>query len=72
MAIKYVVAAVAIGIGATMLMDLWNLFLKRAFGFGVASSKARSPTQARLKSLATHTVFGLALYVCALAASYAR
>ena len=27
-----VLGAVAIGIGATLLMDLWNLFLKRAFG----------------------------------------
>ena len=27
-----VVGAVAIGIGATLLMDLWNLFLRRAFG----------------------------------------
>lgn len=24
--------AIAIGLGATLLMDLWNLFLKRAFG----------------------------------------
>ena len=27
-----VLGAVAIGIGATLLMDLWNLFLQRAFG----------------------------------------
>lgn len=27
-----VLGAAAIGIGATLLMDLWNLFLKRAFG----------------------------------------
>jgi hypothetical protein len=25
-------SAVAIGVGATLLMDIWNLFLKRAFG----------------------------------------
>ncbi|MBZ0113218.1 MAG: DUF2938 domain-containing protein, partial [Thermoanaerobaculia bacterium] len=24
--------AVAMGLGATLVMDLWNLFLKRAFG----------------------------------------
>jgi Protein of unknown function (DUF2938) len=150
-------AAVAIGIGATLVMDLWNLFLKRAFnipslnycllgrwighipsgtlrhasiaaaptkahectlgwiahysigtvlaigfilssrgdwlarptllpalvfgiatvlfpffvlqpslGLGVASSKTRNPARARLKSLATHTVFGIGLYLSAL------
>ena len=160
--IEYVFAAIAIGVGATLLMDLWNLFLKRAFGIpslnycllgrwvrhmangtfrhanigaaapkrfecasgwiahytigtslallfialvsadwlvrptfgpallygvatvvfplfvmqpslglGVASSKAAKPTQARVKSLATHTVFGIGLYLCGLAASYA-
>jgi hypothetical protein len=154
---RYIPVAIAIGIGATLLMDIWNQFLKRAFGIpslnycllgrwvshipggtirhtsiasaqpkpfecalgwiahysigvalalvfvvflsgdwiiqptlapallygiatvvfpffvlqpslglGIASSKAPSPTQARLKSLATHTVFGLGLYLCAL------
>ena len=43
--------------------------LQPSLGFGVASSKAPSPARARLKSLATHTVFGLGLYVCALAIS---
>jgi hypothetical protein len=157
-----VLGAIAIGIGATLLMDLWNLFLKRAFsipslnycllgrwlrhmlsgtfrhrsiaasaqktwecqvgwaahysigvvfaltfvglasakwlvrptlvpavlfgiatvalpffvmqpslGLGVASSRTPKPTQARLKSLATHTVFGVGLYVSALAVQYA-
>lgn len=28
----HVTGAVAIGIGATLLMDVWNLFLRRAFG----------------------------------------
>ena len=28
----YVIGAIAIGIGATVLMDLWNVFLQRAFG----------------------------------------
>jgi hypothetical protein len=156
-----VVAAIAIGIGATLVMDLWNFFLKRAFsipslnycllgrwlrhmpagtfrhtsinaspqkrfeckvgwtahyaigvvfalvfvvlissdwlvrptlppallygigtvvfpffimqpslGLGVAASRTPRPAQARLKSLATHTVFGVGLYVCALGVSY--
>lgn len=158
---NYILAAIGIGIGATLLMDLWNLFLKRAFGIpsldycllgrwlrhmpagkfrhasiaaaaqkpsectvgwvahytigvvfavvfvvlisgdwlarptllpallygigtvvfpflimqpslglGIAASRTPKPTQARLKSLATHTVFGIGLYVCALGVSY--
>jgi hypothetical protein len=157
---SYVLGAVAIGIGATLAMDLWNLFLKRAFGIpsldfcllgrwlrhmpggtfrhariaaaprqplecavgwmahytfgvvfalafvvlasggwlarptllpallygigtvvfpffimqpslglGVAASRTANPSQARLKSLATHTVFGVGLYVCGLGVS---
>jgi hypothetical protein len=158
---RYIVAAIAIGIGATVLMDLWNLFLKRAFsipslnycllgrwlrhmpsgtlrhasiggaqekpfectvgwighytigvafavvfvilasvswlarptflpavlygigtvvfpffimqpslGYGIAGSRTPNPARARLKSLATHTVFGVGLYICALGVSY--
>ena len=158
---SYALGAVAVGIGATLLMDLWNLFLKSAFnipslnycllgrwlrhipegtfrhasiaaapakssecavgwaahytigvvfalvfvaltsghsllnpsflpalfygiatvvfpffilqpalGLGIAASKTPKPTQARLKSLVTHTVFGIGLYVCALGVSY--
>jgi hypothetical protein len=158
---SYVLGAIAIGIGATLIMDLWNLLLKRVFripslnycllgrwvrhmpagvfrhssiaaappkpfecpvgwithysigvtlalvlvmltsgtwlvrptlllallygigtavfplfimqpslGLGIASSKTPKPGQARLKSLATHTVFGAGLYVCALGVSY--
>jgi len=156
-----ILGAIAIGIGATLFMDLWNLFLKRTFslpslnycllgrwlshmpsgtlrhvsiaaapekplectvgriahygigamlalvfvvlisgdwlarptllpallygigtvvfpffimqpslGLGIAASKTPNPTQARLKSLVTHTVFGVGLYVCALGVSY--
>jgi hypothetical protein len=28
---NYILRAIAIGFGATLIMDLWNLFLKRAF-----------------------------------------
>ena len=156
-----IVAAVVIGIGATLLMDLWNLFLKRAFsipslnycllgrwvshmpagtlrhasiaaavekplectvgwmahysigvvfavvfilwtsgawlarptllpallyglatvvfpfffmqpsiGLGIAASRTPHPGRARLKSLATHTVFGIGMYLCALGLTY--
>jgi hypothetical protein len=157
----YILGAIAIGVGATLVMDLWNLFLKRtfsipflnycllgrwlrhmprgtlrhasitaaphkrhectvgwiahytigvglalgfvgltsgdwlarptllpallygigtvvfpffimqpSFGLGIASSRTPNPTQARLKSLVTHSVFGVGLYVCALSVSY--
>jgi hypothetical protein len=156
-----ILGAIAIGIGATLVMDLWNLFLKRTFGIpslnycllgrwlrhmpggtlrhasitaapqkphecmagwiahytigvvfalafvgfvsgdwlarptvlpallygvatvvfpffvmqpslglGVAASRTPNPTQARLKSLVTHTVFGIGLYLCAFGVSY--
>ena len=29
---SYTLGAIAVGIGATLVMDLWNLFLKRTFG----------------------------------------
>lgn len=44
--------------------------MQPSFGLGIAASRTPNPTQARLKSLATHTVFGLGLYVCALGVSY--
>lgn len=157
----HVIGAIAVGIGATLLMDLWNLFLKRAFGIaslnycllgrwirhmpegtfrhssiagaarksgecvagwtahysigiafalvlvlitsgtwfarpsllvaflygvatvvfpffvmqpsiglGLAASRAPKPGQARLKSLATHTVFGVGLYVSTVGVSH--
>ena len=43
--------------------------LQPSLGLGIASSRTPHPTQARLKSLATHTVFGLGLYVCGVAVS---
>ena len=158
---NYIPGAIAIGIGATLVMDLWNLLLKRTFvipsldycllgrwlrhmpggtlrhanitaapqkpyectvgwiahytigvmfalvfvvltsgdllarpslplsllygigtvvfpffimqpslGLGIAASRTPKPMQARLKSLMTHTVFGVGLYLCALVVSY--
>ena len=156
-----ILAAIAVGVGATMVMDLWNLFLKQTFsvasldycllgrwlrhipggtlrhasisaaprrpfectvgwiahytigvvfalafvtlasrdwlarptvlpalvygvatvvfpffilqpslGLGIAASRTHSPLRARLKSLATHGVFGVGLYVSAVGLSY--
>jgi hypothetical protein len=158
-----ILGAVAIGIGATLVMDLWNLLLKRAFsipsldycllgrwlrhmpggtlrhasiltaaqkphectvgwiahytigivfalvfigftsggwlvrptvlpaliyglgtvvipffimqpslGLGVAASRTPYPAQARLKSLVTHAVFGMGLYISACGVSYVQ
>jgi hypothetical protein len=44
--------------------------LQPSLGLGVASSRTPRPMQARLKSLATHTVFGVGLYLCAHGVSY--
>ncbi len=44
--------------------------LQPSLGLGIAASRTPKPAQARLKSLVTHTVFGVGLYVCALGVSY--
>lgn len=40
--------------------------MQPAFGFGVASSKLPHPNLLRLKSLGTHLVYGIGLYVSAI------
>jgi hypothetical protein len=44
--------------------------LQPLLGFGIAASRTPKPAQARVKSLVTHTVFGVGLYLCALGVSY--
>jgi hypothetical protein len=59
--------ALLYGIGTAV----FPLFVMQpSLGLGIASSKAPNPTRARLKSLATHTVFGAGLYACAVALNY--
>jgi hypothetical protein len=41
--------------------------MQPSLGLGVASSKTRNPAQARLKSLMSHTAFGVGLYLSAVA-----
>lgn len=41
------------------------LVMRPSFGFGIAASKTPKPRQARLKSLATHAVFGFGLFLSA-------
>ena len=45
--------------------------MQPSFGLGIAASRTPHPAQARLKSLVTHIVFGVGLYVWALGVSYA-
>ena len=48
------------------------LLMQPSFGLGIAASKTPNPTQARLKSLLTHTVFGFGLYISALSVRYVQ
>jgi len=48
---------------ATVVVPFFTL--QPAFGLGVASSRVNRPFAARVKSVATHGIFGLGLYVCA-------
>jgi hypothetical protein len=60
--------AVAFGAATTLVP---YLIMQPSFGLGFAASKTPSPNQARLKSLMTHTVFGVGLYLWALLVSQA-
>src|SRR6266513_2154314 len=62
-----VLPALLYGIG-TVVFPFF--ILQPSFGLGIAASRTPNPTQARLKSIVTHIVFGVGLYVCALGVSY--
>jgi hypothetical protein len=55
--------ALAFGAATTLVP---YLIMQPSFGLGFAASKTPNPNQARLKSLMTHTVFGVGLYIWAL------
>jgi hypothetical protein len=59
--------ALAFGI-ATTLVPFFTM--QPSFGLGVAASKTPHPNRARLKSLMTHSVFGVGLYVWAYVLSH--
>lgn len=44
--------------------------MQPSLGLGVAASRTPNPTQARLKSLVTHSIFGVGLYVWALGVNW--
>ncbi len=46
--------------------------MQPSFGLGMAASRTQNPARARVKSLATHTVFGIGLYLGALGLSLIR
>ena len=48
---------------ATVIVPFFTL--QPSFGLGIAASRTPAPNRARVKSLMTHTVFGLGLYVWA-------
>jgi len=52
--------AMALGV-ATVIFPF--LVMQPALGFGLAASKNPKPLQARIKTLLTHSVFGVGLYV---------
>ncbi len=56
--------AIVLGL-ATVAIPLF--VMQPAFGLGAAASKTPNPAQARLRSLMNHAVFGLGLYISALA-----
>ncbi|MEO5957407.1 MAG: DUF2938 domain-containing protein [Nitrospiraceae bacterium] len=59
--------ALLVGIGT---VPIPYFIVQPALGFGIAAAKTPNPTQARLKSLITHTVFGVGLYLAAFPVSY--
>jgi hypothetical protein len=57
-----ILPALAFGV-ATVVLPLF--ILQPALGLGIASAKVRNPALARAKSLVTHSVFGVGLYLSA-------
>jgi hypothetical protein len=62
-----ILPALLYGIG-TVVFPLF--ILQPSLGLGIASSRAPRPAQARLKSFVTHAVFGVGLYLCAVALNH--
>lgn len=57
-----------LALGLATVLVPW-LVMQPAMGAGVAASRTPNPGQARLRSLATHVVFGFGLYVGAVLAA---
>jgi hypothetical protein len=61
--------ALAFGMATTLVPFL---IMQPSFGLGIAASRTPAPNKARLKSLMTHTVFGMGLYIWAFLLSHLR
>lgn len=61
------IPAILFGV-VTVLMPFF--IMQPAFGLGFAASRTPNPTQARLRSLMNHTVFGIGLYLFGLLVSW--
>lgn len=59
--------ALLVGIGT---VPIPYFIVQPALGFGIAAANTPNPAQARLKSLITHTVFGIGLYLAAVPVNY--
>ena len=62
-------------IGPALIVGLGSvaapfLLMQPAMGMGIAASRTRRPTTARVQSLVTHAVFGLGLYAAGWAARW--
>lgn len=57
-----------LAIGLLTMLFPWFV-MQPAIGAGIAASRTPNPAQARLRSLATHVVFGLGLYVATVLAA---
>ena len=62
-----VLPAVLFGVGSVLVP---YLIMQPSFGLGIAASKAPRPTEARMRSLAAHAIFGVGLYISAIGVSY--
>lgn len=63
-----ILPALVIGLGT--IVAPWFV-MQPAMGAGIAGSRTPSPRATRLRNLATHTVYGVGLYVAAVALSQA-
>lgn len=59
--------ALLVGIGTVLIP---YFIMQPSFGLGIAAAKTPNPAQARVRSLMSHTAFGIGLYVSALPLAY--
>ena len=65
---EFLAYSILVGCGATALVDVATVIapyfvMQPALGAGIAASRTPRPAEARLHSLLTHAVFGVATYL---------